>query len=295
MIRLNIIIFLLSSLALSQLWASAGNNSEGGFSVQMYSIQINFNESSTGALVFGGKAINKNSIRISSRAYEKGLQLEFKSDLPLLPTANFVMMDMQNFPIYKIKKSSMVLKDGTYIFKINNDDTEVINLMAKQSTVRFCYTNDVDFIIFNICSKKILLTSDGITEITEKEKENKYFINEKEVGSNGSLFLDNEKSYVRFLANFSTGEKLFAELSKPRIESEVQKQEVKLKIVDKNLGFQKNVQANVSKVKKENKKLNIKLYDNLGIEFLQKITMSSKSEAATPGEEQEESELTGTD
>lgn len=278
----------------SMLWSSlsmASSTNNDSFKVHVHPIQINFNEAKDYSLLMGGVIVPAKAIQVSAVIDKDILSFDFKTYFSMRDSSNLAIVDMQNFPVYKFKNSEAREGKENRSAKLKIDAPIIKKLIVNSTPIRLCHIEDLDYIILHFCTKKMIMKENKIEEISNLGKENKYFINEKEVGTNGSLFLEDEKGYANFVVDFASGERMTMEISKPRISTEIDKSGIRIKILEKSLSFEKLKMAKVLKLKNENRKMNVKLYDSFGFEFTQKLTVANFHATI----DESESHTTGTD
>lgn len=278
----------------SVLWSStlmANTVKEQAIQLHIHPIQINFSETPSLSLIMGGLEIPSETLKISSKIEKDILSLEFQTRFSIKETSSLAIVDMQNFPIYKFKNSEAREGKENRSVKLKMDAPVVKRLIMNSTPIRFCHIEDLDYIVLHFCTKKMVLMDRKIEIIPNLNKENKYFINEKEVGTNGSLFLEDEKGYANFAVDFSSGERMTMEISKPRISTESDKSGIRIKIMEKSLSFEKSKIAKLLKLKNESRKINVKVYDSFGFEFTQKMTVDNSNQIISD----DKSDSTGSD
>lgn len=279
----------------SVLWSSillASDKNDGSFQLHIHPIQINFSEAQGNSIIIGGVTIPSEAMQVISRIDKDILNIDFKTYFPIKDSSSLAIVDMQGFPIYKFKNAddARERKENRSV-KIKTDAPVIKRLIVNLTPIRFCHIEDLDYIILHFCTKKMVIQERKIEEISNLMKENKYFINDKEVGTNGSLFLEDEKGYANFSVDFASGERLTMEISKPKLSTEIDKAGIRIKIAEKSLSFEKLKMAKLLKLKNENRKMNVKLYDSFGFEFTQKLTITNSPEII----DDVKSDSTGTD
>lgn len=262
------------------LWSSTlmANATKDQVQLHIHPIQINFSETQSQSLIMGGLEIPAETLKLSSKIDKDILSLEFQTHFSVKESSSLAIVDMQNFPIYKFKNSEDREGKENRSVKLKMDAPVVKKLIINSTPIRICHIEDLDYIVLHFCTKKMVLMDRKIEVIPNITKENKYFINEKEVGTNGSLFLEDEKSYANFAVDFASGERMTMEISKPRISTESDKLGIRIKIMEKSLSFEKPKMAKILRLKKESRKMNVKVYDTFGFEFIQKMTITDSNQ-----------------
>lgn len=243
--------------------------------ISILSTQLNFSESKDGIIKVGNRAINQSLQHVKADIIDKKISFFLKTNEQDVNKFFFTIVDNNNFVFYRFKRNEIVSKPDEILLTVGYEAPQLKKIASGRVAFRVCLNSDSNFIQLSSCSSKFFLKNLKIEFVNEGAKENKFFINEAEVGTNGSLFVDDEKGFVNLMVDLKTGERVFIEFSKPEIIKEIKGDNIFLRINEKKLSFEinKNVKAvNLGSTKNmTNKKINIKLFETNGFEFQQKI------------------------
>jgi hypothetical protein len=270
----SLAIVLLLSFAGPLAWAQEFNIEN----ISVLSTQLNFSESKDGIVTVGNRAVNQTLQQVKADIIDKKISIALKIDEQEANKFFFTIVDNNNFVFYRFKRSEIVSKADETLLTVGYEAPQLKKIATGRVVFRVCLNSDSNFIQLSSCSPKFLLKNSKIVSVYENAKENKFYINEAEVGTNGSLFVDDEKSFVNLMIDLKTGGRVYIEFSKPELIKEVKGENIYLRINEKKLSFanNKNVKSvNLGSTKNiTNKKINIKLFESSGFEFQQKVAFT---------------------
>lgn len=267
-------IFLFLSFAGPLTWAQEFNLEK----ISVLSTQMNFSETKDGNVKVGNKVVSLSLQQVKADIIDKKISIVIKTNEREFNRIFFTIVDNNNFVFYRFKRGEIVTKPEEILLTAGYEIPQLKKITSGRVAFRVCLNSDSDFIQWSSCSPKLFLKNSKIDIFNETIKENKFFINEAEVGTNGSLFVDDEKSFVNLMIDLKTGGRVFIEFSKPELNKEVKDENIYLRINEKKLSFanNKNVKSvNLGSTKNiTNKKINIKLFESSGFEFQQKVAFT---------------------